>query len=427
MWKVSFNDGSGSVRESEDEARNFIRWAPQGSEPKIAPANPYVDWRDMAMLKLIRQSWTVPIWHSQPWWVGLPGHFAHISEEDPQQIAFFASEDHAKAWRITRMKPGKYLTRFFGEVLSKKSIAAMAEWWRSGTKPVNGKGPALKFASTPDEIVRVYANGPDSCMYGDDCVRVYGAGDLAIAYFEDLDNSGVEEVAARCLCRPEKKVFGRCYGEDEDANFLISLLRKNGWQSIYEQPTAFDGAKILAERDEHGWVMPYMDHGGVSWSDDQSHFVMSRAYDFECDSTCGYIEIDEFQCEECGTSMREGDSYTAYSHWDDHPVGEMRVCCSCYEGGTGCSFTNEVYLNSGVAQVVIMGRGGIRSLADAARGWALANAFHCEYNDNWYRLREESDKYPGFPAHLDDDEAAHPPHNVGDGPAPGTCNELFPA
>jgi hypothetical protein len=63
----------------------------------------------------------------------------------------------------------------------------------------------------------VEAGGPSSCMDGEhdfhNLVRwptaPYGAGDLAVAYTKNANG----RIQSRCLCWPEKKLFGRIYGD----------------------------------------------------------------------------------------------------------------------------------------------------------------------------------------------------------------------
>ena len=97
----------------------------------------------------------------------------------------------------------------------------------------------------------------------------YGAGDLAIAYLENEDGY----VIARTLVWPDKKIYARIYG-DEDENLAIALAS----QGYLYDSLGFTGARLLKEwgegefEDEYceGWLCPYLDvaYGSFRVEDD---------------------------------------------------------------------------------------------------------------------------------------------------------------
>lgn len=213
-----------------------------------------------------------------PWDLGvIPDHYAHVSKDDPSMIAFTASPEHGEADRQTRMKPGRYVMRFY-PALTKRQVAFYAEWWAKGEKPRPEPEGELLFASTSEEIVQVYANGPASCMHGSKSVRVYGAGDLAIAH---IQKDG--EITARCLCWPDKGVFGRVYpsyGTNEGRDLYCRLREDKGWKHTEEHgDEIFNGARILRISKGHPedkcFIMPFLDHDGLSELDEK-YFVMNK-------------------------------------------------------------------------------------------------------------------------------------------------------
>jgi hypothetical protein len=93
-------------------------------------------------------------------------------------------------------------------------------------------------------------------------VRVYGAGDLAIAYLEPEKG----HVTARALCWPARKIFGRVYGDDGK---LIPMLESAGFSAIdRHSKTSFNGAKLLRIEDDYGFVCPYLDDPNYGVEDD---------------------------------------------------------------------------------------------------------------------------------------------------------------
>ena len=144
----------------------------------------------------------IPVWHEAPFWQehgnDYPVHDVRQSADDPALVAYFPNEEKKARDLRTKVKPGRYLTQFFGKVLSEKQIKYYATWQATQTQPDESAAPTvldeLFFATTPDDIENVYVNGPRSCMSekagqyaAEHPVRVYGAGDLAIAYIKSDD------------------------------------------------------------------------------------------------------------------------------------------------------------------------------------------------------------------------------------------------
>ena len=234
------------------------------------------DWRASCRAFLDTHSCLrLPVgWHLDP----IPDHFAHVVTKSPSLLGFFESEAHGILGRVTALKPGRYLERFYPGLSmdERKTLAALF----SSTD--------VLFATTPDEIEWVYENGPESCMTNayhaaDDeefnssihPVRVYGAGDLAVAYTKNKDSDFVSE---RALCWPEKKIFGRIYG-DGSCRLYNALIEEGYRRADYDD---WNGARLLrvveedCEGDYH-FVCPYIDAGHNSGSGSQ-HVVDEGDY-----------------------------------------------------------------------------------------------------------------------------------------------------
>lgn len=267
-------------------------------------------------------------------------HYCHVSNDDPTKIAFTPDAAHGRADRQMRMRPGRYLQRLreLGVELSDRSIK---EW--CARYAYDNETLELKLATTPDDIQRVYENGPHSCMahstsdYDGPChpVRVYGAGDLAVAYIE---HEG--EITARCLVWPAKKVSGRIYG---DEGRLAPLLADAGYASCYNTDAAngnFNGARLLRIEDKYDqFVCPYLDppHSMV---DDDGEFLIIRGIDgdYGARETNGLTEGSTcHSCSDCGDRVddpcydEDGECYCG-SCYDERYARCAHCECEVYRG-----------------------------------------------------------------------------------------------
>jgi len=213
------------------------------------------DWKLREVYRFLLGKYKKVPWANENWWIrekcppDIHFHFTHVSRDDPSKIAYTPSERHGIEDRQVRMKPGKYLNKYFSSILSNEEIANWAGRF-AGENETN----FLKFARTADEIERVYVDGPNSCMSDKSFessihpARVYAAGDLAVAYIE---RGG--EITGRAVCWPEKKIHSTIYGDD---NRLKSALESAGYEK-----DSLCGAKLLLIEEDHCIVCPYLDNG----------------------------------------------------------------------------------------------------------------------------------------------------------------------
>lgn len=418
------------------QAECFIRkcgW--DGSDFRIVPAT----WRDREHALFNTGVYSLPVWCNEPFWFDNGhvhrDHFVHVSLEDPTKLAYTESEEKGEADRQTTVKPGRYLAKFFPH-LTQKQLTFYSEWFVRGERPPEHVEAGLHFASTPEDIVHVYANGPSSCMHGESYVRVYGAGDLAVAYLvED------EQIIARALCWPEKKVFGRIYPEtcNPKGQALFDRLKAEGYSSHQQVSGAFNGARMLKiELDYGGYVMPYLDHG--CFDDDGEFWVMNTGGRYYCDSQCGEFHPDgdsRWSCDRCGGSMDEEDARTVYNgHTGNYPTGQEDWCPSCAERHAfSCDATEECY-SVVLCRSVELANGELwnasyadhhaflcaktgdwypnEDLVEMANGdsWSAeafeAHGFTCGFDGLNYAVEDESTLWPGFPAELDADDTITP-------------------
>lgn len=298
-------------------------------------------WREREQACFAEGCYLPPIWQFEPFWrsrsPALIDHFAHVSVDEPEMIAFTEDPVKGEADRQTRMKPGRYLKRFFGDMLPEKRIAYLAEWFVTGAKPAVSKDGGMELATTVDAIVDVYRASVSSCMKSMSCVRVYAAGDLAVACWRDAEG----DIQARCLCWPSRGVYGRIYPEASDDDYalaLIQVMERQGWVHVRVHDDGFEGARLRKAVDSRGdYVMPYLDLGyGVNDAGDC--WVMAANGEYVCDNTDGTLgpEAAGWTCDRCGEAMDECDaSYTVHVRIvEGEARDEREYCYACQQTET---------------------------------------------------------------------------------------------
>jgi len=248
-------------------------------------------------------------------------HFPHMSTVDDGMIAFTRSPADGAADRQTRMRPGRYLQEFYSTVLTNEEINSWA------CRFFNGQG--VHFATTEDEIEWVYANGPSSCMttgvfQWEHPSRCYAAGDLAIAW---LKAQTASHASARAICWPEKKVYGRVYGDERR---LVEALQ--GLKFRFD-PSAFSGARLLRKpipahlHEVHSkWVIaPYLDVIG-RFNITDTHLVLNSKGQYVCEagkSRIGWV------CTTCQSEFSTDPVLIRHSDRLGHEMIKYVLCPNC--------------------------------------------------------------------------------------------------
>jgi hypothetical protein len=290
-------------------------------------------WKAREQDRFLRCEYRMVPWEDELFYVNSPHHgehFTHVANADPRMIAYTESADKGRRDIQTRVKPGRYLKRWFGDVLTDDEIKGWAEKFAG-----ENATQELRFAREPDEIERVYVNGPRSCMsydaasYESEChpARVYGAGDLAIAYIEPEAGS----VTARVVCWPERKLWSRIYG---DESRLAGLLEKAGF--CRAGCGDFDGARLLKiEHDCDQYVCPYLDMAdevGI-----RGDYLVIGDCGHDARNTNGLTGSPGIPCDNCGDHCDEEDTYR---------VGDDNWCSCCYRNHAfSCDECEESYPN----------------------------------------------------------------------------------
>lgn len=284
------------------------------------------------------------IYQRVPWWTSYTlhkeGHFPHLSLEQPGYIAYMPSVERGEQDRPERISAGRYLNRYFGNVLTQEQIRTWANKVFAFSKKLE-----VKFGGSPADFARVYKDGPHTCVPAEQA-KLYGAGDLQVAYLED-DGS----VVARCICWPEKKGFGRIYPEDQGKYYqeLKQQLEAKGWK--HYKPDKFGlyyGARLLTKKysnvprlraeedplENLYFSSPHLDHAYyVKPTEDGKHLIICEDQGLNA-RTCGNGYARGFKCDLCGDFCCEAYARVrVHGGYDKIPGGRFvdgkRVCTGC--------------------------------------------------------------------------------------------------
>lgn len=279
--------------------------------------------------------WAPVMWANESWWLDSPYalvHSLHVSENDAGRIAFAESPEKLMADRYIVMKPGRYLSRFFGESLSEATIKYWAE-----RQAARGCPTELKFVegtdADKDEWVRVYRVGPKSCMQGEDTVSVYAHDHsvLRLAYMQQG-----EEIVARSIVREDRKEYIRCYPSPNNAELtrlhtaMVAALEAAGYShgdldKVYLDKVPVDGSRFM---------MPYLD--GCNYTHVTEVRVSGqdlwRVGDHGIDAQTqeGYVDINPTRCDDCNDRMSEEEACYVESH-------DRTVCNHCLSHNYVCA------------------------------------------------------------------------------------------
>lgn len=324
----------------------------------------------------VGESWKGTPWDSEEWamgdyyWV----HAAHISESDAGLVAFNLSNDKMRRNIQTKMKPGRYLQRFYGHVLSDEDI----KYWSSKFSAL-AEGPVLHFidndtwagstSELEDAWINIYRRGPHSCMKGKDAVRVYAmkGNHLALAYWE-FEGS----IVGRCIVRNDEREWIRCYSDS--GVISIETLEQRITNAGYKESRNLEGIRVQKIEYNPGWVMPYLDGRAQMVEDQGSYFVITDNGEYECCNTSGYIE--GLSCSCCGGACYE-DELTYVE------AADGSVCSGClderYTYAHG-RYGQEWYSNDDVVYCRTDGEYYVER-------WASHNdVYQCEQCGDWYHI-----------------------------------------
>lgn len=179
-----------------------------------------------------------------PWqneqWAKHKEHFVHVSRETADLLAYTQTPEKGERDLKTQIKPGKYLEKFYGTVLTRYNIAD----WAARYRAMFDATTVLHFAESGDEAMQAYKE-VGSCMSFNGGghsgkwhpALAYGNPDPAFVTVAYLKRGNA--ITARVLCnRQTKKYYERVYG---DAVTLTAKLNALGWT---ESPQPLIGLRL---------------------------------------------------------------------------------------------------------------------------------------------------------------------------------------
>lgn len=340
----------------------------------------------------------------------------HMSVRGDGLVAF--TQDAGKGERDiqTRIKVGRYLAKYRPDIQQATRERYSAEFLVKD--PIDTA--ELHFATTGDDMIRVYRNGPKSCMRGrkDDYtyfatdevhpVQVYAYGDLQLAYLTDITG----KIHSRALVWPAEQQYGRVYPTadvwQEDGyenrqqsttwhNKLVELLEAKDYHS-----GDLDGARVAKIRhaSSGGFLMPYID--GLDYVKDcGDHFKITDSNYGGCysaSSTNGYVDSEDedepeydFYCNSCSEGHYDDNCNSVAVHFGRY-TGRETYCNHCARNDTfQCEVSGETCSDNLTQVEMHNGKTACLEYLEHAGGYG-----QCYGNDLYYpsdELHHASDDY----------------------------------
>ncbi len=294
-------------------------------------------------------------------------HLPRPSEKVEGLLAYFQSPEKRARNIRTPVKPGRYLRKFFSDVLTEEEIHELALEWinRFALRE-------LHVTQDSDEIEQVYKGAYlGSCMHfgndnyaGDEHpARVYGGNmDLGIAYIGEIDSP-----EARCLVWPSKKIYyPKWYG---DGPRLEASLKAAGYEAGYEDD--FDGARLVRIPYGSGFIVPYSDTH--SKADDRGTHLVLACGDIDLRNTTG-VSFEAARCEDCDECVAEDEVVHV------GPYENRCVCPSCRDDSYFFCEGDETYHPDS-------------DRAPTPDGHAVSN-YHVRHHSDWFFCEHSELYYP---------------------------------
>ena len=291
--------------------------------------------------------WKRPVWAGGGFIDRYPSHFVHAAHEMPGNVAFYADTDKLEADKLTSMKPGRYLSAFYGDDLSAEEIKQWANKQQALMTPTE-----LKFVGNDDPLgwMWVYENSSPSCMrynrnnryidlglkgaYHPVTVYAHPENNLALAYIMLPGNAedrtmyclpDAHVVGARAIVNTRNKTYLRLYAAGD---VQYTAMEKAFDSAGYTQSDdTLRHEKLRLEKINGGYLCPYLDGDYARVQVRSSHLLVSE-YGISARETIGYVREDEdephYYCSHCDTYHDEEDVAYVGS------VGEW-VCDDCTE------------------------------------------------------------------------------------------------
>lgn len=291
---------------------------------KKYPLTPENFWRYKAAEKFQTGTWKKTYFNDASFYSQSGKHinlWLHQSEEEPSQVGVIPDNDYGQTLRVQRMKPGRFLSRYFPMDPNRQK-----EYINNFNARHASEGFELNFARTADEIEHVYENGPSSCMVmerndryissavSEHPVRMYATPDIGIAYIKNRKGS----IQQRVVCNMVDETFTTIYGQGP----LQSILESRGFH--YGSIEGCRLRKVFCRAGQE-YLMPYLDDSMGVREHDDNYWIATCEYDYECQQTSGYLNDNRSTCEDCGDRHHQ-DALTSTGIYDDR-----YVCDGCLQ------------------------------------------------------------------------------------------------
>jgi len=285
-----------------------------------------------------------------------PLHFAHIAKKKPSLIAYTKDDLKAAADKQSLISIQGYVKLLIDAGAIQETEAQ--EIISAQFAHASALESELKFAYSEDDIEAVYTNYDEnarsvgvSCMrYYEEHwarvegnyyhpVRVYGAGDLAVAYLTNDDGQTI----ARALCWPEKKLYSRVYADTDILHNLLQAAGYNKSRYYSHEYKSIDGARLLRViNDNDNLVCPYLDESGHI-TDMTDYLIIDRT-GFNAQKTEGEVPLrGEFTCDSCNDNFDTDEDFREV-YTNASRTRSQNWCGYCRNGYSFyCQGTQEYY------------------------------------------------------------------------------------
>lgn len=342
----------------------------------------------------------------------LARHYAHVSVEDPQKVAYYPTLRDLMRGREVRTTMGRMLTRLVGPdsanpLLTELQIKTLAERYVARQVPL---GEVLFIENTdPDGWEEIYNNGPHSCMQGESCVRVYArpGNGLRLAYAVNEDGDPIARAIVREDTDPPQ--FVRVYpNPDTDELTAVHTQFKARLQALGYVHGNLNGIKLAYEECDEGIVAPYIDTGvdgtqsaSIGYDSQGAYLLIERSGDLELDTTAGYVSLG-VECEECGDRYDPDDgTYSEYHH--------MSICPYCVDHSFALAYVSRYEQDYVRADEVIYCESDGEHYAE--REANNLDIYQCEASGYWYHIDDlivcDAGRYEGDFIHYELVEQDH--------------------
>jgi hypothetical protein len=265
-------------------------------------------------------------------WQQLVLEFPHQAESDRNRVAYTQNERKGESNIQTVTSLGKYLTRHFPQLPDHEVRNAVASYSVTGCKVVY----------TLAEMIDALKRGPHSCMRWGDGDRIildnhpYKVYDPRLGWGMAVREEG-GEVIGRALVyeRDDIKRFVRTYQRPSSScNYSQADDNLNAWlrDQGYEHANDWEDCLMRHYDGRNGMPLaPYLD-GGVKdvnaiVRDGNKYLIVREGGEYRFEHTDGSCSdnSDRDTCNDCGTSIDEGDGY-----WVNAGEDEI-VCQACVD------------------------------------------------------------------------------------------------